>query len=125
MLEQAAAVVSVNQGDGSIIIHQGGVEMGQGLLTQVRQIASYVLNVPMDMIYVEAPRRTSLPNPTSTGASTGTPYNGEAVKRTCQESARAADGLRLRDAEGERRRWCTQPGHRFLELRRGGLGALR
>ena len=29
MLEQACAVISINQGDGSIFIHQGGVEMGQ------------------------------------------------------------------------------------------------
>jgi len=28
MLEQACAVISINQGDGSVFIHQGGVEMG-------------------------------------------------------------------------------------------------
>ena len=32
-IEQAAAIISINQGDGSVIIHQGGVEMGQGLTT--------------------------------------------------------------------------------------------
>ena len=50
--------ISVNQGDGSVIIHQGGVEMGQGLTTQIVQIASYVLNVPMELIYVEGTTRS-------------------------------------------------------------------
>src|SRR5947209_16103703 len=47
-IEQAAAIISINQGDGSVLVHQGGVEMGQGLTTQIVQIASYVLNVPME-----------------------------------------------------------------------------
>jgi xanthine dehydrogenase/oxidase len=77
--------VAVNQGDGSVLIHQGGVEMGQGLTTQVVQIASYVLNVPMELIYVDDPRTSVTPHPTSTGGSTGTAYNGDAVKQTCEK----------------------------------------
>ncbi|MEA2129400.1 MAG: hypothetical protein QOJ85_2291 [Solirubrobacteraceae bacterium] len=83
-LEQAAAHVAVNAGDGSIVVHQGGVEMGQGALTIVEQVASYVLNVPMDLLRIESPDTSVLPNPSSTGASTGTPYNAAAVKQTCQ-----------------------------------------
>ncbi len=83
-IEQAAAIISINQGDGSVIIHQGGIEMGQGLTTQIVQVASYVLNVPMEMIYVETTRTSVTPHPTSTGGSTGTTYNGTAVKRTCE-----------------------------------------
>src|SRR5947209_859663 len=82
-IEQAAAIVFVNQGDGSVVIHQGGVEMGQGLTTQMVQIASYVLNVPMEFIYVEGTKTSVTPHPTSTGGSTGTAYNGAAVKQTC------------------------------------------
>ncbi|MFL5345068.1 MAG: molybdopterin cofactor-binding domain-containing protein [Hyalangium sp.] len=113
MLEQAAAVVSVFQADGSIVIHQGGVEMGQGLLTQVRQIAAYVLNVPMELIQVEAPKTLVTPNPSSTGASTGTAYNGEAVKRTCQElSARLmAFGYEMLKEKGND--WCKGLGIDF------------
>lgn len=44
LLEQAAVVAAVNQADGTIVIHQSGVEMGQGLATQALQVASYVLN---------------------------------------------------------------------------------
>lgn len=83
-LEQAAAHVVVNSGDGSVVIHQGGVEMGQGAVTIVEQVASYVLNVPMDLLHVELPNTSVLPNPTSTGASVGTSYNAAAVKQACQ-----------------------------------------
>ena len=55
--------------------------MGQGLLTYIRQVAAYTLNIPLDMIDVIAARTAVIPNPTSTGGSTGTPYNAEAVKR--------------------------------------------
>lgn len=113
MLEQAAAVVSVFQGDGSIVIHQGGVEMGQGLLTQVRQIAAYVLNVPMDIIQVEAPKTLVTPNPSSTGASTGTAYNGEAVKRTCQELASRLSAFAYEMLKENGNDWCAKQGIDF------------
>ncbi|TAK27779.1 MAG: xanthine dehydrogenase [Myxococcaceae bacterium] len=107
---QAAAVVAVYRGDGTVVIHQGGVEMGQGLHTLVRQVAAYVLNVPLDMIRVEAPNTAVIPNPTGTGASTGTAYNGEAVRRVCQEMrARLtafADELRLEHGND----WCVKKG---------------
>jgi xanthine dehydrogenase/oxidase len=106
MLEQAAAVIAISQGDGSVSVHQGGVEMGQGLATQVKQVAAYVLNLPMDMIYVEGPRTSVGPNPTSSGASTGTPYSCEAVKQTCQEvRKRMLDfGYQMREENGAS--WC-------------------
>ncbi len=85
MLEQASAFVSINHGDGSVTIHQGGVEMGQGLKTQVQQIAAQVLNIPMELIYVDNPKTSITPNPTTTGASTGTTYSGQAVKQSCIE----------------------------------------
>ena len=107
MLEQAAAVVSISQGDGSVFIHQGGVEMGQGLITQVQQVACYVLNVPMETIFVDGPKTSITPNPTSSGASTGTPYNCEAVRQTCQElkNRLLAFGYQLREDNGEA--WCN------------------
>jgi xanthine dehydrogenase/oxidase len=83
-LEQAAAVVSIYAGDGSIMINQGGVDMGQGLFTQAVQVASYVLNVPLELIAIQGANTAVVPNPTSTGASTGTPYAAEAVKRVCE-----------------------------------------
>ncbi|RHW77857.1 molybdopterin cofactor-binding domain-containing protein [Colwellia sp. RSH04] len=84
-LEQASAMVSVYSGDGTIVINQGGVDMGQGMVTKLEQIAAYILNVPMDMIRIQLPKTDVIPNPTSTGGSTGTAYNGLAVKQTCEK----------------------------------------
>ena len=119
MLEQAQAVISISQGDGSIFIHQGGVEMGQGLATQVQQVASYVLNVPMEMIYVEGPRTSVIPNPTSSGASTGTPYSCEAVRQTCHEMrTRLLEfGYQMRENNGDA--WCKQNGIDFWNYPEG------
>lgn len=105
-LEQAMAMISVYAGDGSIVIHQGGVDMGQGAHTIAAQIAAYVLNLPLEMLRIEHPKTHIIPNPSSTGASTGTTYNGEAVRRLCQSfRKRMLDfGYQLREEHGDD--WC-------------------
>jgi len=112
-LEQAAAYVAVNAGDGSVVIHQGGVDMGQGALTIVEQVASYVLNVPLDLLYVERPNTSVLPNPTSTGASTGTSYNAAAVKQACETLRRRLTEFGYRMLKEHGPGWCTQQGIDF------------
>lgn len=113
LLEQSAAFMSIYQGDGSIIIHQGGVEMGQGLLTQARQVASYILNVPMTLIEIESPKTSIMPNPTSTGASTGTSYSAEAIKRVCEQmrSRLTEFGYEMLKTNGND--WCVNQGIDF------------
>lgn len=113
MLEQGGAMISVYQGDGTIVIHQGGVEMGQGLLTQMRQIAAYVLNVPMDMIEVKAALTSVIPNPSSTGGSTGTAYNGEAVKRLCAKLRERLAGFATDMLTEHGPDWCVTQGIDF------------
>ncbi|WP_131735863.1 molybdopterin cofactor-binding domain-containing protein [Actinomadura roseirufa] len=122
-LEQAAAHIAVYAGDGSVVIHQGGVDMGQGLITKVEQVASYILNVPFDLLRVEGVRTSVVPNPTSTGASTGTAYNGEAVKQVCEKlRARLTDfgHSLLRDYGDE---WCRARGVDFWNYGRQGWAA--
>ena len=84
MLEQTSALVNVYASDGTILIRQGGVDMGQGMVTKIAQIAAYELNVPLEIVRVELSDTTVVPSPGSTGASTGTQYNGEAVRQACQ-----------------------------------------
>lgn len=122
-LEQAAAIVAVNQGDGSVLVHQGGVEMGQGLLTQIEQITSYVLNVPMELIFVDGPKTSITPTPTSTGGSTGTAYNGQAVKETCQELRKRLTefGYRMLKENGDD--WCKTRGIDFWNYGEQGWAA--
>jgi xanthine dehydrogenase/oxidase len=122
-LEQAAAFIAINQGDGSVIVHQGGVEMGQGLLTQVEQITSYVLNVPMELIYIESPKTNVTPNPTSTGGSTGTAYNGEAVKQTCEELRKRLTDFGYQMLKENGPDWCKQQGIDFWNYGEKGWAA--
>jgi xanthine dehydrogenase/oxidase len=106
LLEQSSAIVSVNPKDGTVIIHQGGVEIGQGLVTQAQQVAAYVLGIPMEMIFIADTNTSITPNPTSTGGSTGTPYACEAVKQTCEQmrSRLMEFGYQLLKENGEE--WC-------------------
>ncbi|GAB3219835.1 molybdopterin-dependent oxidoreductase [Algoriphagus aestuariicola] len=123
MIEQAAAIVSVYSGDGSISINQGGVDMGQGMMTKVEQIASYVLNVPMDLIQIHGPSTRVIPNPTSTGGSTGTAYNGEAVKQACEKMRSRINefGYKLLKDNGEE--WCKEQGIDFWNYGKAGWSA--
>jgi xanthine dehydrogenase/oxidase len=123
LLEQATAVVTVYSGDGSILIHQGSVDMGQGVKTKVEQVAAYILNVPMSLINIEGPNTAITPNPTSTGGSTGTAYNGEAVKQTCElMRARLTEfGYRMLSEKGND--WCKQNGIDFWNYAEKGWQA--
>lgn len=123
MLEQATAVVSVYSSDGSVIIHQGGVDMGQGLITQITQVASYVLNIPMELVHVEMPKTSVIPNPTSTGGSTGTSYSGEAVRRTCEDMRQRLMefGYKMLNDKGDY--WCKNQGIDFWNYGKKGWSA--
>lgn len=124
LLEQSAAIVVVNQADGTVVIHQGGVEIGQGLVTQALQVAAYVLGIPMEMIFIDNVNTGITPNPTSTGGSTGTPYACEAVKQTCQQlRARITEfGYELLKDNGED--WCKKQGIDFWNYgSKGGWSA--
>ncbi|MDB5785455.1 molybdopterin cofactor-binding domain-containing protein [Caballeronia mineralivorans] len=119
-MEQAAGIAVVNQADGTVTIHQSGVEMGQGLITQVLQVAAYVLNIPMEMIHIESPKTSITPNPTSSGASTGTQYNCEVAKAICEDLAsRLRDfGQQLRANKGEQ--WCKDNGVNYWDYKESG-----
>ncbi len=67
--------------DGSINILISGIDMGQGLLTVMAQIAAEVLTVPMDKIRTECPDTDRNPYEWQTVASHVTWGCGNAVKR--------------------------------------------
>ena len=67
----------------------------------------------MSMIRIDNAKTNVTPNPTSTGASTGTPYACEAVKRTCQQlRARLMEfGYQMLKEKGDD--WCKSQGIDF------------
>lgn len=79
---QAGALVLIYR-DGSVQVNHGGVEMGQGLHTKIRQIAAETLGVALESVRVMSTRTDKIPNTSATAASAGTDLNGAAVNQAC------------------------------------------
>src|SRR5262249_18736488 len=77
---QAAALVHVYQGDGSVLLNHGGTEMGQGLFTKVAQVVADELGVDIDRVKVSASDTSKIPNASATAASSGSDLNGKAAQ---------------------------------------------
>ncbi|MFL6230161.1 MAG: molybdopterin cofactor-binding domain-containing protein [Pyrinomonadaceae bacterium] len=106
LLEQAGALVEVYDQDGTVLVRHGGVEMGQGLMTKVAQIAAYELNVPLTFINMSDTDTNVVPNPTSTGASTGAAFNGGAVRDACLQLRRRLEDFCLDLLKENGSQWC-------------------
>lgn len=83
-LNQAGAYVKIYE-DGSVLLHHGGTEMGQGLYTKMCQVAAEELGVSTDQVYNKESQTDQIANPSPTGASSGSDLNGMAVKNACDQ----------------------------------------
>ncbi|KAH6638411.1 xanthine dehydrogenase/oxidase [Boeremia exigua] len=83
-LNQAGAYVKI-YADGSVLLHHGGTEMGQGLYTKMCQIAAQELGTPLDAIYTQDSQTYQIANASPTAASSGSDLNGMAVKNACDQ----------------------------------------
>ena len=83
-LNQAGASVKI-YADGSILLHHGGTEMGQGLYTKMCQVAAQELGVPVDAIFTQDTTTYQIANASPTAASSGSDLNGMAVKNACDQ----------------------------------------
>ena len=82
---QAAALVHVYQGDGSVLLNHGGTEMGQGLFTKVAQVVADELGVDIDRVKVSASDTSKIPNASATAASSGSDLNGKAAQAAARK----------------------------------------
>jgi xanthine dehydrogenase large subunit len=81
-LNQGNALVNVYT-DGTIQVSTGGTEMGQGLLTKIRQLVADAFGVPPEWV-IPMPTSTEKNHNTSpTAASAGTDLNGAAAMQAC------------------------------------------
>ncbi|MBA4285924.1 MAG: xanthine dehydrogenase molybdopterin binding subunit [Xanthomonadaceae bacterium] len=76
---QAGALLQVYK-DGSVAIHHGGTEMGQGLHTKIIQIVAQELGLPASAVRVTATDTAKVPNTSATAASSGSDLNGKAAQ---------------------------------------------
>ena len=79
-LNQGAALVNLYK-DGSMTIHQGGVEMGQGLYDKMKTVASREFGLKKEAIRIYPVNTMVIPNTSATAASTGSDLNGHAIKK--------------------------------------------
>jgi len=100
-LNQAGAYVKI-YADGSILLHHGGTEMGQGLYTKMCQVAAQELNTPVDAIFTQDTSSYQTANVSPTAASSGSDMNGMAVKHACDQLNERLEPYRVkygRDAD--------------------------
>ncbi len=83
-LNSSSALINVNMADGSVIIHQGAVEMGQGVHTKIAQLAANTLGIPLELIRMAGNSSDCISNAPATAASTGFDLNGGAVEKACK-----------------------------------------
>ncbi|KAF1982852.1 hypothetical protein K402DRAFT_466465 [Aulographum hederae CBS 113979] len=83
-LNQASARVQLFR-DGSVLLHHGGTEMGQGLYTKMVQVAAQELGVPVSQIFTQDSSSYQTANASPTAASSGSDLNGMAVRNACAQ----------------------------------------
>ena len=76
---QAGALLQIYK-DGSVVIHHGGTEMGQGLHTKIIQIVADELGLPPAAVRITATDTAKVPNTSATAASSGADLNGKAAQ---------------------------------------------
>ena len=82
-LNQAGAFALIYQ-DGTVQVNHGGTEMGQGVHTNIQQIAAAEFGISTDHVRVMTTSTDKVPNTSATAASCGTDLNGAAVKNACE-----------------------------------------
>jgi len=81
-MNQASTLVHIYS-DGSVSISTAAVEMGQGVNSKLRYIASKILSINIDRIKIETTNTTRVANSSPTAASASTDLNGKAVEIAC------------------------------------------
>ena len=64
-------LVSVFANDGSVSVTHGGIEMGQGVNTKVRQVVAAKLGIDISLVKIKSSASITNPNGSTTGGSMG------------------------------------------------------
>jgi xanthine dehydrogenase/oxidase len=91
-LNQAGALVHIYK-DGSVVLTQGGIELGQGLYTKMISIAAEVLRCDIDRIRISETATDKIHNVSPTGGSISSDLNGMAIRDACEQLRQRLDTL--------------------------------
>ena len=86
-IDQANARVALCS-DGSLLVQQGGADIGTGLDTALGKITAEILSVPLDAVRVLSGDTDATPFDTGAYASSGTYFSGNAVLRAARDLKR-------------------------------------
>eukprot|EP00930_Biecheleria_cincta_P046574 TRINITY_DN32131_c0_g1_i1.p1 TRINITY_DN32131_c0_g1~~TRINITY_DN32131_c0_g1_i1.p1 ORF type:complete len:1340 (-),score=248.01 TRINITY_DN32131_c0_g1_i1:269-4288(-) len=79
------ALVNIHGSDGSVTVHHGGCEIGQGIHIKVAQVVALTLGCDLDAVKVPATNTDVVPNMRFTGGSITSEVCCEAARRACLE----------------------------------------
>jgi xanthine dehydrogenase/oxidase len=79
------ALVNINGSDGSVTVHHGGAEIGQGIHTKVAQCVALTLGCPLDVIRVGDTNTEIVPNQKFTGGSITSEVACSAAIQACEK----------------------------------------
>jgi xanthine dehydrogenase large subunit len=83
-MNQAGALVHVYR-DGTVMLHHGGTEMGQGLYTKVAQVVAAELRIPLAAVRCAGASTAVVPNTSATAASASSDLNGAAAMAAARQ----------------------------------------
>lgn len=123
-LMQGGALVDIYNHDGTVLVTHGGVEMGQGVMTKLAQIAAESLNIPLSMIQMTGMHTNVVPNATGSGATSSTDLNGGAVKKACEIQRKKLEDACLQLLNKNGSEWCRENGINYWDHPKEGWKAV-
>jgi len=85
------ALVNIHSSDGSVTVHHGGCEIGQGVHTKVAQVVALTLGCDLEAVKVAETSTEVVPNMRFTGGSITSEVACEAARRACLELNRTLE----------------------------------
>lgn len=118
-LQQGGALIVAYVSDGTVLVHHGGVEMGQGMMTKMAQTAAYALNVPLRLVQMTGMTTNNVPNATGTGATSSSDINGGAIKQAGDELRQRLEAFCQQCQEWFGVQWCIDNGINYWDYDAG------
>jgi xanthine dehydrogenase/oxidase len=118
-LQQGSALIEAFTGDGTVLVHHGGVEMGQGMMTKMAQVAAYALNLPLALIQMSPMNTNIIPNATGTGATSSSDINGGAILQAGDELRKRLEAFCEQCQEWFGVQWCIDQGIDYWDYDQG------